>query len=312
MPSSSSTDSTLGGGDADAVHGGGFGRELHAFGNLDPLLDAFVMRHHVTAAAADMKFADHGGMGALQDLDDFAIGAAVRLRCGRCGPARGRRAWPWRGIGRDEDIAGDALDGVIGNQEAVAIAVHVEAADGEFAAAGGDGEVAGAQLDQVAAGGQAGEGGFQFRAIVALGSQLAHELFEIGLGVRQAGDVVEKGGVGHTLILLTTLRGLARQILAGRCALKRLTLLLIPAALLRRRRGMPDWANSRVRWKCSSCRGYLDAGGAEPAAAGIGVGADGRRGAGGNRTGRWQRVPAGRRSRRANYPITRGSPRASG
>ena len=38
----------------------------------------------------------------------------------------------------------------------------LQAADGELAAARGDDVLAGAQLDQIAAGGQAGEGGLQF------------------------------------------------------------------------------------------------------------------------------------------------------
>ena len=42
------------------------------------------------------------------------------------------------GIGRDEDVAGEALDGALGDEEAVAVLVHLQAADGELAAAGGD------------------------------------------------------------------------------------------------------------------------------------------------------------------------------
>ena len=54
---------------------GAAGGKFHALGNLDPLVDAVVLRHHVLAAPADAEFAHHGGMGALQHLDDFAIGA---------------------------------------------------------------------------------------------------------------------------------------------------------------------------------------------------------------------------------------------
>ena len=43
-------------------------------------------------------------------------------------------------VGRDEDVAGNPLDGPFGDQEAVAVAVHVQAADGEFAAARGHGD----------------------------------------------------------------------------------------------------------------------------------------------------------------------------
>ena len=44
------------------------GGNLHALGNLDPLLDALVVRNHVLAAAADAEFADHRGVGALAGL----------------------------------------------------------------------------------------------------------------------------------------------------------------------------------------------------------------------------------------------------
>ena len=82
MPSRSSTDSTFCGRDADAVHGRGRRRNLHAFGNLDPLVDALVVRHDVLAAAPDAELAHHGGMRALQHLDDLAIGAAAGLDAG--------------------------------------------------------------------------------------------------------------------------------------------------------------------------------------------------------------------------------------
>ena len=95
------------------------------------------------------------------------------------------------------DIALDAFDGPLGDQEAVAIAVHVETADGILAAAGGGDVVAGPRLDQVAARQQAGDGKLKVGAGCALGAQFAHELFEIGFGVRQAGDVVEQRRIGH-------------------------------------------------------------------------------------------------------------------
>ena len=63
---------------------------------------------------------------------------------------------------------------------------------------GGDGEMAGAQLDQVAARRQARQRGLQVRAFGAFGSQFAHQLLEIGAGVRQSRDVFEQGRVRHT------------------------------------------------------------------------------------------------------------------
>ena len=111
------------------------------------------------------------------------------------------------GIGRDEDVAGDPLDRPVGNQKAVAVAVHVEAADGEFAAARGDHIMARAQLQQVAARGQPGQRGFQLLAVGAFRSQFADQLLEVAARVRQARQVVEYGPVRHSSILLATDRG---------------------------------------------------------------------------------------------------------
>src|SRR5437764_15491761 len=68
----------LAGLDADAVEvgRGGLG-QLHAVGNFDPLLDALILRDDVLAAASDAELADDGDMGAFEDLDDFAVGAAA-------------------------------------------------------------------------------------------------------------------------------------------------------------------------------------------------------------------------------------------
>ena len=118
------------------------------------------------------------GLARAQHLDDFAIRPPVRF------DARDPHHHPvaMHGLGgrirRYEDVAVETLDGVIGNEKAVTFPVHVEAADGEFAAARGDGEVAGAQLDQVAARRQAGQRGFQAGTLAALRTQLANELLE--------------------------------------------------------------------------------------------------------------------------------------
>ena len=165
-------------------------------------------------------------------------------------------------LGRQEDVAGDALDGPLGDQEAVAVAMHLQAADGKFAAARGDGVVAGAQLDQVAAGDQTGQRGLQVRAAVALGPQFADQLLEISFGVRKTGDVVEQVPVGHSLILCdafccwrwrrpfmrpasntwwwTMPKEIPRKTESHRlCHMRRLILLLVPAALLA---GQPRYA----------------------------------------------------------------------
>jgi hypothetical protein len=150
-------------------------------------------------------------VGALEDFDDFAIGAAIGFDAGDADHDAVAVHGLFGGFGRDEDIAYDAFDGVSGNEETVAIAVHVEAADGEFAAAGGGSVVAGAKLDQVAAGGETGERGFQLGAVVAFGADFADQLLEVGPGMRQAGDVGEKGRVGHVFIFIQRERTSERQ-----------------------------------------------------------------------------------------------------
>ena len=42
-------------------------------------MNAAIGGYDVAAAPADFEFADHGGVGALQHLDDIAIGAAAGL-----------------------------------------------------------------------------------------------------------------------------------------------------------------------------------------------------------------------------------------
>ena len=80
--------------------------------------------------------------------------------------------------------------------------MHVQTPDGEFPAAGGDREVARAQLDHLAARRQTRQRGLQVRAFDALGPQLPHQLFEIGARVRQFAHVFQQGGVRHIPILL--------------------------------------------------------------------------------------------------------------
>src|SRR5713101_3618059 len=116
--------------DADAVGGLAGGGNFHALGDLDPLLNALVVRGDEVPRAPDMEFADHGGMGPRQHLENFSIGAAIGLDAGD--PHQGAVAvhGAARGTGGDVDIALDAFDGTIRNQEAVAVAMHVEAAGG--------------------------------------------------------------------------------------------------------------------------------------------------------------------------------------
>ncbi len=91
--------------------GRGLAGDFQPVGDLDPLLDAVVVGDDEVAVAAGAELADHGGVGALEDADDFAVGAAVAAGVrdadhdavavhGRVGDA-----------GRDEEIAAEAWRG---------------------------------------------------------------------------------------------------------------------------------------------------------------------------------------------------------
>ena len=186
---------------ADAVDRRAGGRELHPLGDLDPLLDAVVVRDHVLAAAPDAEFAHHRGMGALEHLDNLAIRAAVRFDARDADHHAVAVHGRFRGFARDENVSRNAFHGPVGNQESVTVPVHVEPSHREFAAAGGDGVMPGAQLDQVAARGQAGQRRLHLPAFGAFSSQFANQLLEIGAAVRQSRNVPEQVGVRHLPIL---------------------------------------------------------------------------------------------------------------
>ena len=75
--------------------------------------------------------------------------------------------------------------------------MQIEAADGKLAAAGGDDVLAALQFDEVAARGQAIQGGFQLIAAFGFGAQFADQLLEVGPRVRQLGDVGYNCRVGQ-------------------------------------------------------------------------------------------------------------------
>ena len=53
--------------------------DRQVFRNLDPVVQAVVMRNHQKPVAAHLELANHGRMRPLQNLDDFAIRAAASL-----------------------------------------------------------------------------------------------------------------------------------------------------------------------------------------------------------------------------------------
>ncbi len=173
--------------DADTVAIGSGPWNFHAFGDVDPLIDTFVEGDDVGTAFADFEFTNDGEVCAAEDFDDLAIGAAIALDAGDVDhhaiTVHGR--------------LGGITDGTVRDQESVAIAMHVEAADGVLAAGAGGDEVAGADFDDFAFIGEPVERGVHFLARNAAGSEFADELFESGAGVGELGDVLEDGRVGH-------------------------------------------------------------------------------------------------------------------
>ena len=92
-------------------------------------LNLLVMGHDKIAALANSELADHGEVSAAQNLtispsarpslSMLAMWMTTRSPCmAVCADSRG-----------DVDIAAHAFNGMVGNQESVAIAMHVQAAD---------------------------------------------------------------------------------------------------------------------------------------------------------------------------------------
>jgi len=140
-------------------------------------------------------------MSAAQDLDDFAVGAAITLDTRDMDDNAVAMHGDLGGIARDVDIAAQAFDGPVGDEEAVAIAMHIEAADGVFARGTRGYEMAGANFHQVPTLGQAIEGGIHIVAGCAARAKFADQLFECRAGVGELGDVVQERGVGHLPII---------------------------------------------------------------------------------------------------------------
>src|ERR1700722_19427430 len=134
---------------AIAIHRSG--RHFHAGGNLDPLANLLVVRFHKIPAFANPKLAHHGLVRAAQHLDDLAVGAAVLLNSRDTHYHAIAMHGGLRGLARDVDVAAQPFDGMIGDQESVAVAMHIQAADRIFPAETGDHKMPGADFDELAA-----------------------------------------------------------------------------------------------------------------------------------------------------------------
>src|SRR5262249_4685843 len=99
---------------ADAVHSRTGRRNFHTLGDVDPLLDALVLRLHVAAAPADVELADDGGMGTPQHLDHVPVGASIGFDA--CDTDHHAIAMHrlLRFLGRQENVTLDAFDRPLG------------------------------------------------------------------------------------------------------------------------------------------------------------------------------------------------------
>jgi hypothetical protein len=139
---------------SDAIPRSFFRRDLHAFGDLDPFVDALVMRDHHVAARPDAKLAHHRRMRPPKDFDNLAVSAPIVLDTRDPSHYTICVHGALGGIAADVDVTAKTLDRTIRNYEAVAVAMHIEPADGVFAAEARCNELAGADFDQVATLGQ--------------------------------------------------------------------------------------------------------------------------------------------------------------
>jgi hypothetical protein len=96
---------------------------------------------------------------------------------------------------REEDIALDAGDGVIGDEKAETIAMDREAAGKVFGIVTDGNEVAGSEFDEVAFVAEPIEGFFEGLAVFAVQAELANELFVSGPGVRKMANVIDEARV---------------------------------------------------------------------------------------------------------------------
>jgi hypothetical protein len=86
---------------------------------------------------------------------------------------------------------------MIRNEESIAVAMHIEPPNSVFAAEARDDEMPRFYLHELTALSQAVESGVQLRAVGSPRAKLANKLLKRGAGMRQAGDVIQDGGVGH-------------------------------------------------------------------------------------------------------------------
>lgn len=102
--------------------------DCEVVGDFDPFFQAFVVRRDVHAASRDAKFANHGGMSALKDFADLAFRAAIGADVGDTRDGAVGVHGSGESVASEEDIARDAGDRVVGDEEAIAVTVNGDSA----------------------------------------------------------------------------------------------------------------------------------------------------------------------------------------
>ncbi len=174
-------------------------RHLHAFRNLNPLLNAIVRRNHKVAAFSNPELTHDRDMSTTQNPNDLTLGTAFV-----CKPRdvyqRPIPVHAFRGFaGRKKHIALHVIERLIGNQKTEPVAMNGEPPAHIFGIRTDGYEVTRAKFNQLAFVGEPVERVLQGIAIFALQLQLAHELLKCCARVGKIANVFENARVGESL-----------------------------------------------------------------------------------------------------------------
>src|SRR5262249_13832189 len=110
-----------------AIHRRSGGRESHPLRNLNPLADALVVGNHKIPPPAAAELADDGGMRPLKHIHDFPVRPPISFQALNADGAAVTMHGPLGFFFAQVDIALDPGHRLIGNQKAIAVAVHGQA-----------------------------------------------------------------------------------------------------------------------------------------------------------------------------------------
>jgi len=180
---------------ADAINCRLMRRDLHAFGDFNPLLNTLIGGDDIVTAFLDAELTDDSDVGAAENANDFTFRPALASATGDVN----ERAVAMHAFGsfrmRKENVTFDASDGLVGDEKTETVAVKREAAGKIFGIVADGDEVAGAQFDEQAFFAEPVESVFEMVAVLAMQMQLADELLVGGAGVRKLANVLEQAGV---------------------------------------------------------------------------------------------------------------------